>query len=137
MSDDLRELPPDERRTSPRFALEFVVEVRPAPALGHDTDAYALRNPFRPGTIKEISTGGIYFISAMRFNVGEMVEIRLTHGERVYAFRAVARHVTQDQVSARPTFGVGAQLVRGEQTDAVLQVLIKRALSGVLGGRTR
>jgi hypothetical protein len=104
------------------------IEVRTAPLPGRDTEAYALRNPFRSGTIKEISADGIYLISGMRFNVNDTVELRLTLDGETYTFRAIARHTSLDTVSARPTMGVGAQVIRSDQAVAVMKILLERAL---------
>lgn len=117
----------DERRAGVRYSVDMPVEVRLAPPPGRDNAVYTLRNPFRPGTLKEIGAGGICFITGIPFGDGSTVELRLVDGDRPHSFKAVVRHMEQDAVSARTVFAVGAQIVRSPESEAVLPVLIDRA----------
>jgi hypothetical protein len=87
--------------------------------------AYALRHPFRPGVIKDVSADGLYIISPFRFAVGDVLDVELMCEGQTYPFRVSVRHVNVDDVSARTTFGAGTQLIRSPQSAAVLAVIME------------
>ena len=106
-----------------RWAVELTARIRLAAGPGVDAAAYGLRNPLRAGVIKEFGASGLYFISGMRFEVGDTIDLELDCESSVFLLKCVVGGCTVDGVSSKPTYGTSAQILRNEQSMAAISAI--------------
>ena len=77
----------------------------------------------RTALVKDISMTGLYFLAAVKFAVGDVVELQMTLGARTYKINALIVRVSVHQLPGRESYGAGVQYVKSPAIDTVLPAI--------------
>lgn len=114
----------EDKRRFQRFEIGMPVLVR----LVVNEEAHALLRSQanatqRTALAKDISMTGMFFLSPVRFQNGDIVEIQLTLGARTYKVNALVVRSGIQKAPGREYFGCGVQFVKSPAIETVVPAI--------------
>lgn len=129
--------PPGDKRTWRRFNIELTILVEP---VNEDEEAETDRRPGRSrqntALVTDVSMKGLFFIGAVVYDVGTLLDIQLTLGTQRYSLRGVVARQEDRQLPGRTAHGCGVEFVRSENTKIAIPAIANYILKKVRAGQT-
>lgn len=77
----------------------------------------------RTALCRDISMTGMFFLAAVRFQQGELVEIQLTLGARTYKINGLVVRTMVQKLPGRESYGSGVQFVKSPAIETVVPAI--------------
>lgn len=127
--------PPGDKRQWRRFGIELTILVEPVQEEGEVEPEQKPRSRQNTALVTDVSMNGLFFIGAVVYEIGMLLDIQLTLGTQRYAVRGRVCRTEDRPLPGRTAHGCGIEFVRSDATKAAIPAIANYILKKVRAGQ--
>lgn len=127
--------PPGDKRQWRRFSIELTILVESVQEDEIEPEHKPARSRQNTALVTDVSMNGLFFVGAVIYEVGQLLDIQLTLGTQRYGVRGRVCRTQDRPLPGRTAHGCGVEFVRSEATKAAIPAIANYILKKVRAGQ--